>query len=34
MEDRAGIDAGDLSAEARRGHHQVNLFGHEWLRSR
>ena len=33
-EDRCGVDAGDLSAEARRGHHQVDLVGHERLRKR
>jgi hypothetical protein len=33
LEDRTGIDAGNLSAEAGRGYHQVNLIGHERLRS-
>jgi hypothetical protein len=33
LEDGAGVNAGDLSAEAGRGHHKVNLVGHEWLRS-
>ena len=33
LKDGAGIDAGDLSAKAGRGHHKVNSIGHQWLRS-
>jgi hypothetical protein len=32
LEDRTGIDAGDLPAEAGRGHHKVYLLGHQRLR--
>ena len=32
-EDRAGIDARDLPAEAGSCDHQMNAIGHEWLRS-
>ena len=34
LEDGAGIDAGDLSAEAGCGHNEVNLLGHQGLRLR
>jgi hypothetical protein len=33
MENRSGIDAGDLPAETWCGHLEMNAFGHDQLRS-